>query len=233
MTKIPEFLNFNKTCPICGNSLTLYAQFMGSSCFKAQVDQDGIIYFHPFMLKSNLSDTDYFSYHTGEDHIQFSQSHVFSKIRKDQLYFFYLCNEKGFKLVSGGTDYELGIYYGCYYRDTPLLSMKKLVDDSTQKIIKWDLDVSKIDADIINAREVFSVSYKDDEKEKIFNLSISYIQKSTTLWYYTVNDDQRKEKLYKPSIFEKRFSNMILRPDFSVENRDKLFTKLNSLVIFS
>jgi hypothetical protein len=233
MTRLEEFIHFNKRCPICNNEITLYAQFLGSVCFKARSNEDGITYFHPFMNKSNLSDEDYFSYHIKEDCIQFSQSQVFSKIRKDQLYFFYLCNENGFKPILSGSDYEINIYKGCYYRDSSILDIIKITRNSIEQIAKWNLQTSVLDKELINSKEVFSVSFKEDNREKMFYLYLSYEQNTTTLWYYSATTEELKDLSYKPSIFEKELKGIILRPDFSIKNRDKLFTKLNSLVIFS
>ncbi|MFA6609034.1 MAG: hypothetical protein WCT07_03970 [Candidatus Paceibacterota bacterium] len=230
-----KFLNFNSRCPICGEPLTLYFQLLDSICFR------GI----PILGSSNRSyrfeqfkciesefngeyiDIDFMESGTT---VRFSSDKMKDKCLEHQSFFFFLCNEDGFKEKSGYSSqyYEIYLYYGCYHRASVVLNVSKT--ESGDFIIKPTLKKS---SKLINSDESFCLKRKIDDLEKIYILSISYEEKNTMLWYYTCNDEQAKDEKYTPNIFEKKLPLLKRRPNFDLEDRDKLFSRLDNWILMS
>jgi len=227
--KLNEFIHFNQRCPICDNDLTLYLQMKDSTCFRSHKQKKNLYHFEPFKcINKSISDEDYIDlYDYGSDfETKFSSSQMAAEAKRSQLYFFYLCNERGFEEV--GTDYNINIYDGCYYRDTPFLEYQKTAKKS------WLLKTINPDHELlINYKEILSFSKEVNDVEKVYMLNLNNHDNKTVFMHYSVNEEQKKDKDYTPNVFEKEISDLIARPNFSTVNRERLLSRFDSWVILS
>jgi hypothetical protein len=145
-----------------------------------------------------------------------------------QIYFFYLCNEDGFNPKFNGMDYDISIRDGCYYRDTAFFDLEE-----HNNAYACRLSVSDLDEHIINRNEAFSISNTQNDIERFFSLAIDYLENKTTFYHYTLDKNLAGPLTGDVSLFEKTFNNLIVRPDFSIENRDKLLSKFNNWLMLS
>ncbi len=227
--KLNEFIHFNQRCPICDNDLTLYLQMKDSTCFRANKQKKNIHHFQPFKcINKSISALDYIDvYDYGRDfETKFSSSQMAAEAKRSQLYFFYLCNEQGFE--ESNSDYTINIYDGCYYRSSPYLEYQKTAKKT------WLLKTINPDYDnLVNHDELFSFSREINDIEKVYMLNLNNHNNKTVFMHYSVNDEQKKDKDYAPNVFEKEIPNLIVRPNFSISNRDRLLDRFDSWIIMS
>jgi len=230
---IVDFLDFNNTCPICDKSLTLYLQWGKYMCFQGEVLNKKHLRFIPHVDFSNdvkklnelIIDLVY-----RHDNWEIIASELNNDVRKpvpgkfdniSELHMFYLCNADGFKTKS--YDYEINIYKGCYFRSS---SDFKCEDN---KIISVNESIPHAAL----CREDFSFKSFSDDLQKVYILSLQYELNKTQLWFYTVTDAQSKESGFKPVIFDKEMPLLNNRPDFDLDNRDKLIDRFDSWILLS
>ncbi len=97
-----KFLDFNKSCPICGESLTLYLQLLDSMCFRGIpiLGSSSRSYrFEQFKCINSEFNDEYIDMdftETGTE-IIFSSDKLKNKVLENQMYLFFLCNDNGFK----------------------------------------------------------------------------------------------------------------------------------------
>lgn len=230
--KIHEFLHFNRTCPVCEEPLSLYLQWMNSTCFKAKIiDHDTYKLEQCLCIQKDFNKDDYMILHDMEDafSIQFNTSKIREMSKMRLMYFFFLCNHSGLK-ENSPTDCEISLYTGCYYRQSASFEYKK--DPHNGKV--WHLElVEQKDKDLINRNESFSFNTRTAEVEKVYMIDLDHQDKKTTFWYYTVNEEERKIPYFKPKILEKEMPLLTVRPKLDLQDREKLLSRLNSWVILS
>lgn len=240
--KLCEFLHFNQHCPICGDKLTLFMQWFtrtNSVCFKGVlVDQD-LYRFMPyvgghaeknepnFWEEGMLLKDDGDSFETS-----IINSRLMQEAKKYQIYFFYLCNPQGIDTKNKAWgDYDISMYKGCYYRSTVEMEFRR-EDDQESK--NWSLQVINPDSrDIVNKEESFAIKSRNDKLEKVYLVNLDTESKATTLWHYTVDEEQRNIKDWEPNLFRKDIPLLRSRPDLSEENREKLISRFDSWIIMS
>lgn len=228
---LAAFINYNSHCPICGEKLTLYAQVMNSACFVGKQVSPQHIKFVPHLLTEKLGagthSLDLVNGHwkINSECLAFTSN---AKARVDYLYLFFLCNPAGFKLNSNNHDYEINLYKGCYNRSTPLLKFERTRKNKHKKRLVYSDQTTSL-----HCREDFSFKKFHDATEKVYMLSLQEQHKQTVLWYYSVTDEQKKSPGFKPSVFEKAMPPLNKRPDFSIENRDKLLERFDSWILMS
>lgn len=226
--KFNEFINFNQRCPVCDNDLTLYLQMKDSTCFRSNKPKHNHYHFEPYKcINKSISESDYIDvYNYGKDfETKFSSSQMAAEAKKSQLYFFYLCNQNGFESARED-DYNINIYDGCYYRDTPFLEYQKTAKKT------WILKTIDPDHEsLINQKEVFSFSRIVEGTEKVYMLHLN--SNKTVFMHYSVSEEQKKDKDYSPNVFEKEVPHLTNRPNFSINNRDRLLDRFDSWIIVS
>lgn len=229
--KFNEFINFNQRCPICDNDLTLYLQMKDSTCFRANKQKHNLYHFEPFKcINKSISKEDYIDvYNYGKNfETKFSSSQMAAEAKRSQLYFFYLCNDKGFESLNDDKDFTINIYDGCYYRDTPFLEYQKTAKKT------WLLKSINPDYEgLANYKEVFSFSKSVEDVEKVYMLNINSYDNKAVFMHYTVNEEQKQDKNYSPNVFEKEIPELTNRPNFSINNRERLLNRFDSWVVMS
>lgn len=228
--KLNEFLHFNNRCPSCNQPLHLYMQWLDSVCFKA-IKQDDEYKFHPFFGNKdnkNIKDEDHmFLLDKGNSvDISFSSSKMVQESKKFLIYFFYLCNPSGIHVQEWG-DYQISLYKGCYYRDTPFFEFERSADK------KWYLQPS--DKSLTNFMGHESYCFKDvkNDYEKVYMVSLDYEKSLTTLWHWGATIEERSKPDFKPNLFEKNMPLLKTRIKAGIEDRDKLISRLDSWILMS
>lgn len=240
--KLCEFLHFNHHCPICGEKLTLFMQWFtrtNAVCFKGvPIDQD-LYRFMPYLGgeaekgEVNFWEEGMLLKDYGESfETQIINSRLMQEAKKYQIYFFYLCNPKGFDTKNKAFgDYDISMYKGCYFRSTVEMEFRR---DDDQESKNWSLQVTNPDSiDIVNKEESYAIKTRNDKVEKVYLINLDNEQKTTTLWHYSVTEEQRKIKDWEPKLFKTEMPLLPSRPDVSEENREKLVNRFDSWIIMS
>lgn len=230
---ITQFIQFNNSCPICGENLTLYMQWEHSVCLKSQQVNSKHLHFEPFKIMKSLDEGNHsVDIIKNDTHLNIKlNSNKLQEISKTtQVYFFYLCNESGFK-DKGGYDFEISLYKGCYYRSTPWLKFKRTKSKRNGRLL---LDASnELNKDLIMKDESFSFKSTINDVERVYMLNLDYEGQETSLWHYSATEEQKSQAGFKPNLFEKKIPLLNKRPDFSLENRDKLIDRFDSWILMS
>lgn len=230
---LTQFLHFNEQCPVCGEPLQLFAQVVNGPLWKAKRPAPGILHFDQYQCKTDsLEEDDFFwlEEHSDALTIDFSTPKGYRASKTWSLFFFYLCNVDSIEDITK-TNYGINPYVACYYRTTPFLEFKK--DEATQE---WQLapqsNLSPIEGNIRD--EIFILkSVMQNNDEKVYVLSLDYEVKNTTLRYYQVTPEDRKNKYFDPSIFKKDLPLLSVRPNFELTSRDQLISRLDSWILLS
>lgn len=236
--RLNEFLHFNNQCPVCGEPLHLYMQWIDSACFKARQAGEGVYQFNAAMGTNKDIATD----DCWMDHMlladrgdcfetQFSSSKLGNEAKKYQIYFFYLCNELGIQKKSWG-DYEISLYKGCYYRSTPLMEFRR---DDDQESKKWSLQVTNPEhAAIINKDEAFCLHDKKSTVERVYMFNLDHVDGETTIYHYSVSDEEKNTKGFTPKLFQKELPLLKNRPKVRTpEDQAKFIERFDSWIIMS
>lgn len=230
--KLNEFLNFNRMCPICQEPLHLFMQWTSSVCFKATQLDEHSYGFIPFKgTKRNIGTDgcdDEFVIINDDGSSQFSTSRLEQESKKFQIYFFFLCNPgAGFK-DKGVGDYEINLFRACYYRSSPFMEYKQNKDGI------WTLENSLEETkEITNNDESFSFKVLSPENDRVYMLNLNYDKQETKLWFYSVPQEERQKPGFRPKLFSKTLPILKNRPDFGIENREKLLDRFDSWIIMS
>lgn len=228
---INEFLHFNNQCPICGEPLNLYMQWVDSVCFKAVRFPNDLYKFYPFIgvkKDGDIKDDDYMSLQdqgNGID-INFSSAKMLQESKRFSIYFFFLCNPAGFRVKTWG-DYEISLYQGCYYRDTPFYEFEKGAEK------KWNLNAKDKSKDLIMRHESYSFKDIKDGFERVYMVNLDYDLQHTTLWHYATTTEEREKADFQPKLFSKDMPLLKTRIKADIENREKLISRLNSWILVS
>lgn len=228
---LSRFFDSNRTCPICGNHLTLYAQIMDSSLYMESPEHDGGRPGRHFALVDKTASAQ----HLGKDEVQnnfisliddetvFENDPKFESWMTPQIYFYLLCNPAGFKFESYG-NYHISLYNGCYYRSSATYNIKK--NDNSHIILPKD-DVNN---EIIVKDEAFSFKKYENAVEKVYMVKLDHEKDKTILWYYAVKDEERKDG-FKPNILEKELP--ILRDGLNMVDYNKIIERLDRWILIS
>lgn len=227
--KISEFISYNRECPICHETLTLYLQWMDSACFKAKQIEPNVYKFEPFLKTQKdekfeplangsviITDRE-----TGID-IQFSSPELMKYSQNYQQYLFYICNPQGFKMQSSG-QYEILPYKACYWRSSTNLEWKNT----------GELDVVNFTTkDVVNKHEAFCISIKEKDVEKVYIADLEGEEQKTEFWYYAISDLQKEENYFKPNILHKTMP--LLPGGFkSMDDKARLIDRFNTWIMMS
>jgi len=224
--RLDDFIDFNSHCPLCKNPLTLYLQLLGSICFKAQAIGNYRYKLTQDRCKNKAFDNDFAIIDFRDlNKSKFSSRALKKQFEDKQMYLFYMCNDKGFKETtdswSNKPDYEIRLYYGCYYRATPIFHMNK---DNIRSALYSMHD------DLINSSESFSINVFKDNEERVYMIHNDHELCESILYYYTCDEEQKQKADYKPSIFEKRFG---LLTKLELDNKEKLVSKFDGWILMS
>lgn len=233
--RLKEFLDFNSNCPICGEPLHLYMQWTHSYIFKASRVEPDSYMFEPSndIFKNDGTDDDSYMMLSVADNVvssAFSNSKLLAEAKKHHIYFYFICNPAGIKKESWG-DYKINLYKGCYYRATPLMELQR---DEDSEIKKWNLNLlEKDNQDLIQKHESYSFKTRIKNNERVYMLDLDWEKKETSLWFYSVTEEEKKIKGFKPNIFEKKMPLLKNRPKVDLENRQRLLDRFDGWIIMS
>lgn len=228
--KLNEFLNFNKSCPICGNNLHLFMSWLPNQyngvLFKASIIGDNPKQYRFDVLNKKYHDgkikdeyvtlTDY----ENEVETKFSSKNILDESKRHSIYFFFLCNPEGIDYRGSG-DHEINLYKGCYTRSTPFMEL-----DETNKLkVSGDFD------QLTHKAESFIIKHEVAQIQRIYALSIDYEDKKTTLMHYSVNQEQEKDPNFNPNVFEKEMPLLTHRPN--LEDKEKLISRFDNWILIS
>ena len=229
---LTQFLHFNKQCPVCNEPLTLYAQIVNGPLWKARRTAPDILHFEQLHCKTeSLEEDDFFWLEEDLDGISvnFSSARCNQAAKTWNLFFFFLCNEDSIEDITK-TNYGINPYVSCYYRTTPFLEFSKQ-EDAEEGLLAPVCGSEEIG----NIRdEIFTLkNMMQNNDEKVYVLSFDYEVKNTTLRYYQITPEDRKNKYYDPNIFKKDLPLMNVRPNFELANRNQLISRLDSWILLS
>jgi len=158
---------------------------------------------------------------------EFTSNGLANEAKKHHIYFFYLCNPKGIK-QKGFADFSISLYKGCYYRSTPFYEFKQSEDKT------WALDTVNPDfKEIVNKDESFAFNSIEDNLEKVYMMNLDHEKKETMLWYYSVTEEDKKVKGFRPKLFEKSVPLLSNRPKLGREDRARLIERFDGWIIMS
>jgi len=149
-----------------------------------------------------------------------------AKMAKEQnsVYFYYLCNPRAINDL--GYDHQIDIYYGCYYRSTPLIQLGEDKSKPQQLLVKYIQDNG-----IINRDEYYVVKNKTGDLEKVYLIVLDNEEKKTVFHHYTVTDVEAAQENFEPKLLEREMPLLNTRINF--EDKEKLINRLESWVIMS
>jgi len=239
--KANKFLNFNSNClcPSCGEPLKLYMQLRNSVCFKAQFplkEEDTEIVFKQFKCKDDQIGDGDIKYVLNESKLITDNKQIENLLIKSQFFFFFICNEMGFNCkpsygnkanIKEYDDYNIVIYDACYYRASLFFTCNK---KNNNLIFRPAVEENK---KLINEEETFCFRKTKDDVEKIYFLTLDYLNDKTKFFHYTCNEDQQQDSNYQPNVFEKILPVLKRRPKFDLDNRDQLLSRLDSWILLS
>lgn len=227
-----QFLHFNRDCPSCGEPLDLYMQWHNSTLWKAHQPKPDTYTFHPYKMKKGEMSNDDSIIIVEKDNIldlYFSSQKIKDEAERQNMHFFFLCNENGF--VEKGDpvyDYEINIYKACYFRSSVEMQMKK----SSKKKILLSQTIPEQEK-FTNQEESFAFISHHDELEKVYILSLKSVEDMTKLWHYTATREQKANENFEPKLFDKEMPLLTVRPKFDLENRERLIDRFDSWILIS
>ncbi len=227
-----KFLQFNDTCPVCQEPLTLYAQCLDLTVWKAKKINDNLFEFSPVKLTTNPftnNDRLYLEVSNNDTKLTFKGYHKTDSNKKWQMNIFYMCNRSGF-IWNENNRFHINSYFACYYRCSPWMDANLEADYNNKKLINLKAADPKQE-EMINSSECFAFKDVKDNFERVYILNLDYEEDKTKLWFYKADPKQREDENYDPPLFEKELPMINVRPQF--EQRDKLISRLESWVLMS
>ena len=225
-----SFLNFNHNCPICKNPLHLYMQWTKSKLFKGKyIDQNTYIFFLDNNLTSSdksLQDYTILSLKDNLAELTCSSDSLIKQAKICYIYFYFICNPKGI-IKNNFEDYHISQYKACYYRSSILTELNSY--NINCNLIPVNPDFK----DLINKDESYVFKSYQNNVEKVYILLLDWETNDTTLYYYSVSDQQKIDFNFKLNIFQKTLPMLNKRPNTSIEYRDKLLSKFNNWILLS
>ena len=228
-----EFLHVHHNCPVCGEPLTLYCQILDGPLWKAQRISTEVWGFEQFknINKDFQNHDDWFWLtDTGNNFdIEFSSSKIYQSSKTWTLFFFYMCNEDSVEEVPG-EGYGINPYLACYVATTPFLEFKENQDKH------WRLALSDpFDTIAGNVRdEIFTFkAMQPNGNEKVYILNIDNETKATILRYYVATPEEMKDKDFEPKVLKLDLPQLGTRPNFNLEDRQKLIDRFDGWIIMS
>jgi hypothetical protein len=232
---LTQFLHFNHDCPVCGEPLTLYAQILDGSLWAATKESPSIYRFKqmPYTASTELSPDDFFWIDDNADstdfQMTFSSPKIYQKSKIWNFYLFFLCNKNSIE-ESVHEGYGINPYNSCYYRSSSFCEFKKGEDD-VWRIAPVGISQST-ESDL--STEVFTfITQLNTGQEKVFVLDLDYENKNTVLRSFTVTPEEKAQADFEPLYFKKELPLLSVRPDLTIENRERLTDRLNSWILLS
>lgn len=229
---ISQFLHFNEACPVCGKDLTLYMSVDGHGLWKANRVAPNVHRFHQHTSQGDekYGADDYVQlYDFGAIHdMKFNSSKLGRESKTWQLFFFKLCGNDS--INDNTMEYDINWYESCYFRSSPFYQFEHQTDK------KWLLQVVNPDhKELLNRDESFVFKKMDSEKvEKVYLLNMDAETSITKFYYYTTTETQRNTESFEPNIFEKTDLPFLkTRPDFTVQNRERLLDRFDTWILLS
>lgn len=230
---ISQFLRFNDRCPVCDTRLTTYMYVDGRSLWRADRPAENEYKFQHFMLKKKVDyPNDFLTLYDWGDicDTRFSSSRLGRDSKDWKLYFFKLCGNKS--INDNSVDFDITWYDACYHRTSPWYQFVHHPKDRK----KWQLELVKPEQiDILNRDEsfVFKSRYEDG-RERAYFININTEDNKTKFYHYTTTQKEREQADFEPKFFEiENLPLLKFRPDFSLENREKLLNKFDTWITFS
>lgn len=228
-----DFLHFNNGCPVCGNSLTLYAQVLNGTLWRAKYEQDGVYYFEQFKSADMEpgGENDFFQLvDRGETfHIDYGSPEVHQKSKTWSIFFYFMCNSAAIE-DSYHDNYNINPYMSCYFCSSQFLEFKKNSDNI------WALlPLDELNTTLGPVRdEIFTFKVvQDNGNEKVYILNLNNEDKITYLVHYNMSPEEKADKKFEPKIFKKELPALSVRPNFDIGQREQLISRLDSWILMS
>lgn len=229
---LQNFTNFTEKCPVCNNDLKLYLSGSGGLLFKGYSIPtspfDDATYKFDLSIYDDKELENSYILIGNEGQISFSNPALVKRISVSHAFLFQVCNENGIKENESHDDYHIKMPAACYYRSTPFMSLNINDEYKSHLVEAWNNHKS-----IVVKNETFAVSKFSKEMSHYYALNMDYTTKESTIWYYSISEEQKNIPYFKPSKFEKILPLLSARPKFDLENRDKLISRFDSWILVS
>lgn len=232
MENIADFIK-EDTCPLCGEKLTLYMNFMDAACFISEVKTNSMVRFKPLFKEyesiNNIPPSLTIKFNKDITNMSFSSFDMLSDLRNRKVYLFYLCRKDALKKkssYSNSFDFEINTRRICYYRSSVFM----LTNMNEQKVLSISRDQEDEVGSSIISFETFTVKNEKEEIEKVYTLTLDHIAVKSKLQHYSFNKLKENED---PPVFEKYLPYLKNRFFYSDTTKDKLLYKMESWVTMS
>ncbi len=238
---LSKFLDFNKHCPVCGETLSLYLQVSEGPLWKAKTLAPGVFDF--LLIKGDSTCVEIKSSVRLVDHgdnldVHFSDTKVMNQFNDWSFFFYYMCNEDAIEDRPYNT-WIMNPYIACYVRSSPYVKFS-----CNDKVDEWELtrskDKNEEDKDGIfelppsqTKDEICIFKVQNDDLEKVYALNFDYQTAQTVLRYYATTAAERKVADFEPKVFKKELPMLGVRPNFELTRRPELISRLDSWILMS
>lgn len=237
---LSKFLDFNKHCPVCGESLTLYLQVSEGPLWRAKTTKAGDIYFK--LIKGDATTVEPESFvhlvnHLDNFDVYFSDKKVMNQFNDWSFFFYYMCNEDAIEDKPYNT-WVINPYVGCYVRSSPYVRFA--VNEKDEWELTRSKDKNEDDQDGLfdlppsqTRDEICIFKVQSHDLEKIYALDFDYQTAHTILRYYATTAAERQIVDFEPKVFKKELPMLGARPNFELARRPELISRLDSWILMS
>jgi len=236
MNELKSFLNSKQTCTKCNKPLSLYLQIHYGDSFKFQSkDGDDSVTFVKMDENKNGVDS-YLSIHCPDDAMNPKLMYFNSDNKSISFHCFYICNQDSLRAKTNKDNkeinWDISAAQACYIRSSINYTINIdpiLQDNKTDKIIV-PADKNKEYKPLSIKRECFSYNRKINNIDNVYVADFDYELNRTKIFAYKASDEDRKNKDWKPNIFEKEVS-VFNKLDFS--NEELMINKFDTWIVMS
>lgn len=216
MIKFKDCLK-DKYCPICNNKMELILHLGGKNFHSKIINKDLIIFyinsenndFIPSYLDKILFTNEGFTF----SNQSFKDNFIFKNQIKGLVY---ICCDSILDV-----DDNIPLHKVCH------LSVLDILSTKDTNSLSLDIEISP---NLIE--ETYTITQELDNLTKLFMVSYYYNEKETLFQHYSFTPEQENDDKFEPYTFEKKF-NLIIKLDFSSENRNNLLEKFNTWITMS
>lgn len=228
MMDLHEFIT-DDMCPVCGNTLTLYAQAIGDACFKASYRNGSKVEFVQHIPEASGEPDKFILKAEDGDGLIYMVERLRSKYEQFPFYFFQLCNTDSLTVKKSTLSidkYEINASKACCRRSTKRMPIT--VHNKYSCLFKLELPFPE---NSVLRSERFGFNRWVRNQQKVYVLSLDHDTKSSRLWYYSCTEEDLCNKDFEPKVFFKDIGALSKKMDF--RNTDALMDRFDSWVLMS
>jgi len=230
MNELKSFLNSKQTCKKCNKPTSLYLQLHYGDCFKFQSkDGDDTLVF--VKMDENKNGTDNYLSINLPDEAMNPSIMYFEDKKNIKFHCFFLCNQDALRSKTSGDNkeinWDISAAQSCYTKSS--INYTVSVDPILSAGISYIVPADK-SKPIEVKRECFSYNKKIDDVDHVYVADFDYELDRTKIFAYKASDDDRKNKDWKPNIFEKEVA-IFNKLDFS--NEALMTNKFDTWIVMS